>query len=285
MTYFNYLHENKRLSVSNPVPLILGGGYDISSGSTRLSWCAGVTHFFWTPFWRKMTKGLREILRCAPRNQVVIMSGNPTQSKVIGTLLFNTSLQLLGIDYIDIWLELWVKDSRRFNPNVMKWVNKKKQEGKIKLFGISTHRHEIAEFALNRDDIDVIMLRHNSAHRYYEDFFEKNSHLVEKKILITYTSTKWGYLITRDADWPAQNEVPTAADCYAYSLDNRFVDFVLIGPSNREQLESAFNFFEYSDVEWKQKRALLEAYGKHIYDKYGANNSYKLRKKFHLIPR
>jgi predicted aldo/keto reductase-like oxidoreductase len=269
----------------NACPLILAGGYEISGGDTRLAWCAGLSQFFWTPLWPKMTKGLKEILRCAPRNEVVIISGNPTASGVVRSLLFNQSLRVRGIDRIDIWLELWVKDMRRVDSSVMSWVRQKKREKKIRLFGISTHRHEVVEEALKRDDIDVIMLRYNAAHHHYDRTFATHSSVISNKIVIAYTSTKWGYLITRDSGWPVDYDVPTAADCYGYALSNNNINGVLIGPKNRDELEGACAIFTYSHEQWERRKAVLEQYGEYIYGKYGVHNSYRLKKRLYVIPR
>lgn len=266
------------------VPLILGGGYDIPAGGVRLSWCAGISQFFWTPIWPKMTVGIREILRCADRSSITLITGSPFPSPRLGSLLLPRYLAVLGLSYFDVWLQLWTKDVAAVRQ-MANWAAAQKAKGRIKLFGISSHRREVLQEALCLKDIDIIMLRYSAAQRSAEKILNSHAEELSNKIVISFTSTKWGYLISRQPGWPIENPIPSAADCYAYALSNPNIDSVLIGPSDEKELLAAFDFFDYTPAIWSERRSMLERYGDFIYSEFGISNTYRERRKFGVLPR
>jgi len=54
--------------------------------------------------------------------------------------------------------------------------------------------------------------------------------------LISYTATRWTYLLRRPRAWPKNERVPSAGDCYRFVLTNSEVDVCLTAPRNVKQL-------------------------------------------------
>jgi len=81
------------------------------------------------------------------------------------------------------------------------------------------------------------MIRYNAAHRGAEqDIFP---HLAAHQPgVISYTATRWRFLLRRPKGWPGGGRVPTAGECYRFVLSNPHVDVCLTAPSNAEQLEA-----------------------------------------------
>jgi predicted aldo/keto reductase-like oxidoreductase len=55
--------------------------------------------------------------------------------------------------------------------------------------------------------------------------------------VVSYTATRWRYLIRRSKNWPKDQPVPTAGLCYRFVLSNPHVHVCLTAPSNLKQLE------------------------------------------------
>jgi len=266
------------------LPVVLGGGYGIDGGSTRLAWAAGVSVFFWLPLWRRMRRGLLKVLRSDAREQVTIMSGTPIRNRFVARAMLAWTTRALSTTYVDVWFDLWVKDERCFHPSHQNWVESQRSAGHIRAYGVSTHRRAIAERALAHPNVDVVMLRFNAAQRGIADLAEQNSRAEHPKLIIGYTATKWGYLVRSHPDGPPGISVPTASDCYALTLDTPGFDLVLAGPRDRRQLQDAFDFFLYSGPDWQVRRQALLHYGDFVAERYGRNGRYKSPVKFGVIP-
>mgnify|MGYP002399651182 CR=1 FL=1 len=79
------------------------------------------------------------------------------------------------------------------------------------------------------------MARYNAAHRGAEqDIFP---HLQKHNPgLISYTATRWSYLLRRPKNYPKDGRIPTAGECYRFVLSNPDVDVCLTAPYNEKQL-------------------------------------------------
>jgi hypothetical protein len=66
-------------------------------------------------------------------------------------------------DYVDAFLYHNVNSSDKLNPEIQKWAEQKKKEGKIRLFGFSTHTKsdQVLLHAASLGWIDTIMLTYN----------------------------------------------------------------------------------------------------------------------------
>ena len=54
--------------------------------------------------------------------------------------------------------------------------------------------------------------------------------------VISYTATRWSYLLRRPRTLPKNTRVPTAGDCYRFVLSDPHVHAVLTAPRNERQL-------------------------------------------------
>ena len=79
------------------------------------------------------------------------------------------------------------------------------------------------------------MMRYNAAHRGAEqDIFP---HLAAHDPgVISYTATRWRYLLRRPRGYPADASVPSPDQCYRFVLSNPHVDVCMMAPSNEKQL-------------------------------------------------
>lgn len=84
------------------------------------------------------------------------------------------------------------------------------------------------------------MARYNAAHRGAETevFPTLERHDVG---LVSYTATRWRYLIRRNRKWPKERPIPTPGQCYRFVLSNPAVDVCLTAPSNEQQFLENLN--------------------------------------------
>jgi aryl-alcohol dehydrogenase-like predicted oxidoreductase len=199
---------------------------------------AGVNVFFMYGFDTQMAAVLRDVLR-SERDRYVVATG-PYNLLWGGTSPRRTlekRLRKLGTDYIDAFLFLGVMKEAQFPARVRDEMLRLKEEGKVRGIGLSTHDRALAGRLAADGAVDVLMVRYNAAHRgAEEDIFP---HLaVHDPALISYTATRWRYLIHRSTKtWPAERPVPSPTQAYRFVLSNPHVDVCLMAPSNRQQLE------------------------------------------------
>lgn len=196
----------------------------------------GVNFFFCYGFDTHMTKALREAFKTR-REKLIVATGaynllvwHPDIRRT-----FEKRLRQLGTDYIDVFLFLGVMKPQQFTPRALETMQKLKDEGKVRCIGISCHDRKFLGQLAEAGDINALMMRYNAAHRgAEEDIFP---HLAKHNPgVISYTATRWGYLLRRPRNYPKDAPLPTAGQCYRFVLQNPHVDVCLTAPSNEKQL-------------------------------------------------
>jgi aryl-alcohol dehydrogenase-like predicted oxidoreductase len=145
-------------------------------------------------------------------------------------------LRQLKTEYIDVFLFLGVFKPKQFSPDVLEDLRRFRAEGKVRAIGLSCHDRQFVGRLASEGIVDVIMMRYNAAHRGAEqDIFP---HLASHDPgVISYTATRWSYLLRRPRGWPAEKPIPSAAQCYRFVLSRPEVDVCLMAPSSMRQLE------------------------------------------------
>ena len=146
-------------------------------------------------------------------------------------------LRQLNTDYIDFFFLLGVLREKEFSEKSIEELNKLKEEGKIRHIGLSTHNRKFAGQLADNGSVDTLMIRYNAAHRGAEQdifpYIEKH-----KTNVISFTATRWRYLLRRPRKWPKEEPLPTAGMCYRFVLSNPNVNVCLTAPTNIKQLEA-----------------------------------------------
>ena len=55
---------------------------------------------------------------------------------------------------------------------------------------------------------------------------------------VSFTATRWRFLLRHPRGWPEDAPVPTAGECYRFVLSNPNVDVCLTAPTNLKQFEA-----------------------------------------------
>jgi len=197
----------------------------------------GVNYFFAYGFDTQMTGALREVFRTR-RQGLILATGGYNWILWRSNLRKNLERRLrqFGTDYLDVFLFMGVMKPEQLPDTVLEEMLRFKEEGKVRAIGISTHDRRLAGGLAARGTLDVLMIRYNAAHRGAEvDIFP---HLAEHDPgLVSYTATRWRYLLRRPKGWPQDRPVPTPGQAYRFVLTNPHVDIALTAPTSVRQLE------------------------------------------------
>jgi len=196
----------------------------------------GVNFFFCYGFDGQMISTLREVIKSGREKYVIatgaynLILGHPNLRRTLGK-----RLRQLGTDYLDVFLYLGVMKEKQYPESIKEEFCKFREEGKVRTIGLSCHDRKFAGRLAAEGILNSFMIRYNAAHRGAEqDIFPYLS--AHNPGLISYTATRWRYLLRRPKIWPKEERIPTVPMCYRFVLSNPNVDVCLMAPYNEKQL-------------------------------------------------
>ena len=217
-------------------PLVLSGAHGLLASAFADAFDAGARAFFWEPRYQELSRFLRS--RRATRSSFVVVAGtycagpNSIRADVV------RMLRRLRFDYIDIFLLFWVRSAERLSDEDFEALDRLRTEGKVRTFGFSSHDRKICVDAMNRYRWPVVMTRHSAAHPGAEEQVFPTA-LERGTGVLTFSATCYGRMLRKtvlSADEPEQHALPSAPDCYRYSLSRPGVSACLTAPRNRDEL-------------------------------------------------
>jgi aryl-alcohol dehydrogenase-like predicted oxidoreductase len=195
----------------------------------------GLNYFFCFGIDTQMHSVLRDVLK-SNREKFVIASG-------AGNLIITSQnlkkglerrLRQLRTDYLDIFLYLGVTREKYFPEKIKDELYKLKEDGKVKYVGFSTHDRKLAGRMASEGALDVMMVRYNAAHRGAEKDIFPFVNAYDPGI-ISFTATRWRYLLRRPKGWPKNGMIPDAGLCYRFVLSNPHVHVCMSAPASERQ--------------------------------------------------
>jgi aryl-alcohol dehydrogenase-like predicted oxidoreductase len=199
----------------------------------------GINYLFYFGFDTQMSGVLRDVLK-TNRGRYVVATGAYNYiwwSQDIRRTL-EKRLRQLRTDYIDVFHYLGVMKPGQFAGKVQDELQALREDPRVRAISISCHDRKYAGKLAAEGALDALMIRYNAAHRGAEqDIFP---HLAAHRPgLVSYTATRWTYLLRRPRGWPKNGRVPTGGMCYRFALSNPNVDVCLMAPrSERELLQN-----------------------------------------------
>jgi len=196
----------------------------------------GVTYFFCYGFDFQMLRVLRR-LPAERRDRIAIATGAYNwivwRQDLLTTL--EKRLRQLKTDHIDVFHLLGVTRPKDLTPRVRDQLAQLRGDPRVRAVAISCHDRKLAGQLAASGALDCLMIRYNAAHRGAEtDIFP---HLAAHDPgVVSYTATRWTYLLRRTRGWPKDGPVPTAGQCYRFVLTNPKVDVCLTAPRSERQL-------------------------------------------------
>lgn len=251
----------------------IGGGGGISSDDTLYAFDRGINFFFFSSdlhhaTYSRMSKALRHLCQrgSSEREKVVLATATYIKSPEMSSTALYDQFYELGIDYVDAFFWGWVdaRDRQNFNECMQLSANMRgpntvyqaflekifgvserlKKMGAVRYVGASFHDLGLAQQWLNSSLLDVVMIRHNVAHRHAQKqvLNQFNAEDVNRPGIITFKSTG---LHTGPALWlppaglPKTCWQPSVPDLYRYSLTQNCVDVCLTGVQSRDEIDAA----------------------------------------------
>ncbi len=217
-------------------PLGLSASYYPGKQAIHAAVDEGINLFFAFGIDRQMTSALRELMP-SRRDKFVLATGayNYVWWAQDVRKAFEKRLRQFKTDYIDIFLFMGVMKPAEFTPKVKEDLLKLKEEGKVRAVGVSCHNRAFLGKLAAEGDVNALMLRYNAAHRGAEqDIFPHVA--AHNPGVMSYTATRWTYLLRRPQSLPRNARVPTAEECYRFVLSNPHVHAVLTAPRNEREL-------------------------------------------------
>lgn len=221
---------NTGLTVS---PLVLSGANPMAPGSFEEAHDAGINAFFWEPRYTQLTGFLRASR--SRRDGLVVVGGTYHSGPQALRKDVESALRRLRTDRLDVFLLFWVRSRERLHAEDFAALEALRAEGKLRAFGFSTHDRAIAVDALRQHPWPVVMTRHSAAHPGAESALFPEA-LARGTGLLTFTATCYGRLLKPAPGAPEDAPVPSAVDCYRYSLSQPGVSACLTAPRSRREL-------------------------------------------------
>ena len=196
----------------------------------------GVNYLFCYGFDLQMIRVLRR-LPADRRDRITIATGAYNwivwRQDLLKTL--EKRLSQLRTDHIDVFHFLGVMKPTQLTPRVRDELAKLRADPRVRAVSISCHDRKLAGQLAAEGALDCLMMRYNAAHRGAEsDIFP---HLAAHDPgVVSYTATRWTYLLRKTKEWPKDAPVPTAGQCYRFVLSNPHVDVCLTAPRSEKQL-------------------------------------------------
>jgi len=209
---------------------------------------AGLNLFFCYGWDVQMTHVLRDVFKTGRQDLVVVTGaynliwGYPNLRKSL-----EKRLRQLGTDYIDAFLFLGVLKAKHFPERALEEICRLREEGKVRAIGMSCHDRKFAGQHAARGVLDALMIRYNAAHRGAEEEIFPNLPAHNPGV-ISYTATRWNYLLRRPRNWPKSERIPTPEMCYRFVLSNDNVDVCLTAPRNLKQLRENISTIEHGPL-------------------------------------
>ncbi len=246
-----------RTGLDAGTPLGLSASYGVGEEGVELAFERGCRYFYWGSM-RKSSfgRGLRTILK-KDRSKVALCIQTYTRIGMLMGMSVRRALRWLGTDTCDVLLLGWWNDLPP--ARILDAARRLRDAGVVKHVALSTHHRPLVP-ELAKIDIGIAHVRYNATHRGAEK--EIFPHLAatpaERPGIVAFTATRWGHLLTRPKGLDASVAVPTAADCYRFTLTDPHVDAVLCGARSTQDVKDALDGLEKGpmsadEVAWMRK--------------------------------
>jgi aryl-alcohol dehydrogenase-like predicted oxidoreductase len=250
----------------------LGGGGGISSEDTLYAFDQGINYFFYSSdlhhyIYSSMAEALRQMCKrgSSVREKVVLATVTYIKNPEAALSALFDQLIELGIDYIDVFFWGWIgtndckalEDCLQLSPDLrgpnslyqriiermFGTSERLKKMGIVRYIGASFHDMNLAQQWSNSPLLDVVMVRHNVAHRSAQEqvFNRLDAQDPLRPGIVTFKSagSKMGALWDAPASLPKGCWQPSVPDLYRYSLSQNCVDVCLAGLRRREEIDAA----------------------------------------------
>jgi aryl-alcohol dehydrogenase-like predicted oxidoreductase len=237
----------RQLGPDGPVvsPLGVSGHYGLPVEGFARAAEAGVNLFFWEPNYSTLT---RFVTRLAPadRRHLHLLAGTFEADGAKVRRDAERALKNLRLERLGVFLIFWTQSWQRVTDDVRDALERLKDEGKVQVYGLSTHSRPLAADAI-RDGWNPVMVRHSAAHRKAEaEVFPVARD--RGTSVITFNNTCYGRLL--DPSF-------RPSDCFRFTLATPGVSACFTAPATLEQLAENLDALHNPDLPDDVRERLL----------------------------
>ncbi len=213
----------------------IGAAYGVPTEALESAFEAGCNYFYWGALRNtKMAKAIRNIVNKGKRDDLIVVIQDFRRSRRGVERSLMKGLKKLGLEYADVLLLGWHNNPP--NPRILDTCEKLKEKQAFRYLGISGHKRTLFPELAKDPRFDLFQIRYNAANRgAEEDIFPRFP--ADRPGIVAFTATRRMSLV-KSKQIPAGEKRPTAGDCYRFVLTNPFVDVVITGPSNADQMKN-----------------------------------------------
>ncbi len=188
-----------RSGINVPI-LSLGGMFDIPSNQTLLKQAIrwGVTYWDTAHIYSggHSEEGIGKYFNAYPqhREKIFLVTKSTSRSRRGMSKDLATSLKRMNTDHIDLFFVHGIRDADVMDRGMREWSQEQKAEGRIRLFGFSTHKNmqQCLRDAARLDWIDGIMMTYNFRLMHEEKMKRAVDACVDAGIGLTAMKTQGG---------------------------------------------------------------------------------------------
>lgn len=244
----------RTLGPDGPVvsPLGLSGHYGLPVEGFVRAVESGVNLFFWEPGYATLTRFMNQ-LAAFDRRHVHLLGGTFEADGKRIRRDAERALRNLRVDRLAVFLLFWTRSWQRVPDDVRDTLERLRTEGKVQVYGLSTHNRTLAAEAI-REGWNPVMVRHSAAHRKAEtDVFP----IAQERgtSIITFNNTCYGRLLDRGND---REPAFTPSDCYRFTLGTPGVSACFTAPATLEQLEENLEALRNPHLDAERRVRLLQ---------------------------
>jgi predicted aldo/keto reductase-like oxidoreductase len=183
-------------------------------------------------------------------------------------------LDQLKSDWLDVVTFYYVESREEWEEILapggpMEVLQQAQQEGLVQMIGLTTHQRPLALQILDSQNLDLLMLRYNAAHRGAET--EIFPLAVEYQTpLVAFTALRWKALLRATQDDPPGFRPPPAREWYRFVLSHPAVSVALMAPNDQAELLDNLNLLNDWREPTAEELAFLRTHGDRVRRSAGA---------------
>jgi predicted aldo/keto reductase-like oxidoreductase len=171
-------------------------------------------------------------------------------------------LKELRTDCVDLLTFYYVEAAEEWDQIIgpggaLEYCLKARDQGKIRMLGITSHQRPLAARIAQSGLIDMLMIRYNAAHRGAETEIFPITQPFGMPV-VCYTSLRWGGLLEATPDDPSGFEAPAAPAWYRFVLSQPGVTVALVAPQDRRELDEDLSILRARPLSVEEWNRLAE---------------------------
>lgn len=228
------------------------GNTGLSAAGVRRAIAAGVRYLNWCGEPDGMSEAIRG-LSASERERVVVAVQLEARHRSTARDELEALQRELGTARIDVATYYWVESEEEWDEiqsgeGAARAVSEAIARGTLCTWGITTHQRLLAaklcEPGTRREpDVPLVMIRYNAAHTGAEEDVFPAARRAGVPV-VAYTALRWGALLRPTPEDPPDFRLPTAPECYRFSLAHPDVTICLFAPNEERELEEDLALLE-----------------------------------------